>query len=190
MLIDSILIFVVMRRLWNWPLWLAVAIAAPLTLIDLAFLASNSLKILDGGWFPLVIGAVVFTLLTTWKRGRALLMDKLSTDALPLDVFIQSIEVSPPTRVEGTAVFMTSTPDRVPHALLHNLKHNKVLHERVVLLTVVMRDIPYVRARGPHRDQAAGLRLLPDPRVLRVQGGSGRARAARGVRAAAASCSR
>jgi KUP system potassium uptake protein len=144
MLIDSILLFMVMRRLWKWPMWLAVAIAAPLTLIDLAFLASNSLKIDDGGWFPLVIGAVVFTLLTTWKRGRALLMDKLSVDALPLDVFIQSIELSPPTRVEGTAVFMTSARDRVPHALLHNLKHNKVLHERVVMLTVVMRDIPYV----------------------------------------------
>ena len=144
MLIDSILIFIVMRRLWKWPLWVAVAIAAPLTFIDLMFLASNSLKIEGGGWFPLVIGAVVFTLLTTWKRGRALLMDKLSVDALPLDVFIQSIEISPPTRVEGTAVFMTSTPDRVPHALLHNLKHNKVLHERVVMLTVVMRDIPYV----------------------------------------------
>ena len=144
MLIDSILIFIVMRRLWKWSLPLSIAIAAPLTLIDLMFLASNSLKIEGGGWFPLVIGAIVFTLLTTWKRGRALLMDKLSTDALPLDVFIQSIEVSPPVRVEGTAVFMTSTPDRVPHALLHNLKHNKVLHERVVMLTVVMRDIPYV----------------------------------------------
>jgi KUP system potassium uptake protein len=144
MLIDSILIFVVMRRLWNWPMWIALAIAVPLTLIDLAFLASNSLKIDDGGWFPLVIGGLVFTLLTTWKRGRALLMDKLSVEALPLDVFIQSIELAPPTRVEGTAVFMTSTRDRVPHALLHNLKHNKVLHERVVMLTVVMRDIPYV----------------------------------------------
>ncbi len=144
MLIDSILIFVVMRRLWKWPMWLSVAIAAPLTFIDLMFLASNSIKIEGGGWFPLVIGAIVFTLLTTWKRGRALLMDRLSTDALPLDVFIQSIEVSPPVRVEGTAVFMTSTQDRVPHALLHNLKHNKVLHHRVVMLTVVMRDIPYV----------------------------------------------
>ena len=144
MLIDSILIYTVMVRLWKWPLWGALLIAAPLALIDLAFLASNSLKIPDGGWFPLVIGAVVFTLLTTWKRGRALLMDKLSTDALPLDVFIQSIEVAPPTRVEGTAVFMTSTPDRVPHALLHNLKHNKVLHDRIVFLTVVIRDVPYV----------------------------------------------
>ncbi len=144
MLIDSILIYTVMVRLWKWPLWGALLIAVPLALIDLAFLASNSLKIPDGGWFPLVIGAVVFTLLTTWKRGRALLMDKLSTDALPLDVFIQSIEVAPPTRVEGTAVFMTSTPDRVPHALLHNLKHNKVLHDRIVFLTVVIRDVPYV----------------------------------------------
>ena len=146
MLIDSILIYTVMLRLWKWPMWLAIAITTPLLLIDLAFLASNSLKIPDGGWFPLAIGAVVFTLLTTWKRGRALLMDKLSADALPLDVFIQSIEVAPPTRVEGTAVFMTSTPDRVPHALLHNLKHNKVLHERVVFLTVVIRDVPYVSA--------------------------------------------
>ncbi len=144
MMIDSILIYTVMVRLWKWPAWLAVAIAAPLGLIDLAFLASNSLKIPEGGWFPLVIGAVVFTLLTTWKRGRNLLMDKLAEDALPLDVFIQSIEVAPPTRVEGTAVFMTSTPNRVPHALLHNLKHNKVLHDRVVFLTVVVRDIPYV----------------------------------------------
>jgi KUP system potassium uptake protein len=144
MLIDSLLIFVVMRRLWNWPVWVCVGIAAPLLFIDLAFLASNSLKIPDGGWFPLVIGAVVFTLLTTWKRGRSLLMEKLSEDALPLDVFIQSIGYAPPTRVEGTAVFMTSTPDRVPHALLHNLKHNKVLHNRVVFLTVVIRDIPYV----------------------------------------------
>ncbi len=144
MLIDSILIFAVMRRLWKWPAWVAVAIAAPLTLVDLTFLASNSLKIPDGGWFPLVIGGLVFMLLTTWKRGRAVLMDRLSLDALPLDLFIQSIEVAPPIRVDGTAVFMTSTPDRVPHALLHNLKHNKVLHERVVFLTVMMRDTPYV----------------------------------------------
>ena len=133
----------------------ALLIASPLALIDLAFLASNSLKIPDGGWFPLVIGAVVFTLLTTWKRGRALLMDKLSTDALPLDVFIQSIEVAPPTRVEGTAVFMTSTPDRVPHALLHNLKHNKVLHDRIVFLTVVIRDVPYVAPK--HRIEIKSL---------------------------------
>jgi KUP system potassium uptake protein len=144
MLIDSILIFVVMRRLWDWPLWLSIGIVVPLLVIDITFLASNSLKIPDGGWFQLLIGAVVFTLLTTWKRGRSLLMHRLSEDAMPLDLFIQSIEASPPTRVEGTAVFLTSTPDRVPHALLHNLKHNKVLHERVVFMTIVTRDIPYV----------------------------------------------
>jgi KUP system potassium uptake protein len=144
MLIDSILIFVVMRRLWNWPMWAAVGIAAPLVLIDLVFLSSNALKIPDGGWFPIVIGIVVFTLLTTWKRGRIVLMERLAEDAMPLDLFIQSIEASPPTRVSGTAIFLTGTQDRVPHALLHNLKHNKVLHERVVFLTVVTRDIPYV----------------------------------------------
>ena len=144
MLIDSLLIYFVMRRLWRWSRWLALGIAAPLALIDAAFLASNSLKIPDGGWFPLLIGGVVFTLLTTWKRGRKVLFDRLSEDALPLEQFIQSIELAPPVRVEGTAVFLTSTPDRVPHALLHNLKHNKVLHERVVFLTVVTREIPYV----------------------------------------------
>jgi KUP system potassium uptake protein len=144
MLIDSILIFVVMRRLWDWPVWISILITTPLLLIDLTFLASNALKIPEGGWFPLLIGGAVFTLLTTWKRGRSLLMRRLAEDAMPLDLFIQSIEASPPTRVPGTAIFLTSTPDRVPHALLHNLKHNKVLHERVVFLTIVMRDIPYV----------------------------------------------
>ena len=144
MLIDSILIYFVMRRLWRWPRLVAAAIAVPLVLIDAAFLASNSLKIPDGGWFPLLVGAVVFTMLTTWKRGRKVLMDRLSEDALPLREFIQSIELAPPVRVEGTAVFLTSTPDRVPHALLHNLKHNKVLHERVVFLTVVTKEIPFV----------------------------------------------
>jgi KUP system potassium uptake protein len=144
MLIDSILIFVVMRRLWNWPVWLSILITVPLLLIDLTFLASNSLKIPEGGWFPLLIGGIVFTLLTTWKRGRSLLMSRLSEDAMPLDLFIQSIEASPPARVQGTAIFLTSTPNRVPHALLHNLKHNKVLHERVIFMTLVTGDIPYV----------------------------------------------
>jgi KUP system potassium uptake protein len=144
MLIDSILIFVVMRRLWNWSVAAAIAIALPLVVIDLALLSSNLLKIPDGGWFPIVVGAGVFTLLTTWKRGRGLVADRLAEDALPLESFIASIEVAPPTRVEGTAVFMTSTQDRVPHALLHNLKHNKVLHDRVVFLTIITLDIPYV----------------------------------------------
>ena len=146
MLIDSLLIYFVMRRIWQWSKTVALAIAVPLALIDFAFLASNALKIPDGGWFPLLIGGVVFTLLTTWKRGRQVLMKRLADDSMPLDLFIESIGASPPPRVAGTAVFMTSTPGRVPHALLHNLKHNKVLHERVVFLTVHTRDIPVVPA--------------------------------------------
>ncbi len=144
MLIDSMLIFVVMRRIWRWGTAIAAAIAVPLALIDLSFLASNSLKIPEGGWFPLVTGGVVFTLLTTWKRGRAVLMERLADDTMPLDLFIDSISASPPPRVPGTAVFLTSSGNRAPHALLHNLKHNKVLHERVVVLTVHTRDIPRV----------------------------------------------
>lgn len=144
MLIDTILIFFVMRRLWRWPVAAALAVVVPLGLVDAALVSSNALKIPEGGWFPLLIGGIVFTLLTTWKRGRILLMQRLSEDAMPLDLFIPSIEAAPPARVPGTAVFLTSTPDRVPHALLHNLKHNKVLHERVVFLTVVTRDYPFV----------------------------------------------
>ncbi len=146
MLIDSVLIFVVMRRIWGWSRPVAVAIAVPLFLVDLSFLASNALKVPAGGWFTLVIGVAVFTLLTTWKRGRAVLMERLAEESMPLGLFIESIETSPPTRVPGTAVFLTSTADRVPHALLHNLKHNKVLHERVVFLTIHTQDFPRVAA--------------------------------------------
>jgi KUP system potassium uptake protein len=155
MLIDSVLIYVVMRRIWGWRLPLALAIALPLLAIDIAFLGSNALKIPDGGWFPLLIGGAVFTLLTTWKRGRALLMLRLSEDSMPIDIFIESIGSSPPPRVPGTAVFLTSTGDRVPHALLHNLKHNKVLHDRVVFLTVHTRDIP--RVANAERIEIRGL---------------------------------
>ena len=147
MLIDSVLIFVVMRRIWGWNRLVAALVVLPLFLIDLSFLASNSLKVPAGGWFPLLIGAIVFTLLTTWKRGRALLMERLAEDSMPLGLFIESIEASPPTRVQGTATFLTSTADRVPHALLHNLKHNKVLHDRVVFLTIHTQDFPRVPPR-------------------------------------------
>jgi len=142
--IDSLLIYVVLTRLWHWNRLGALAIVIPLLVIDLLFLSSNALKIPQGGWFPIAMGIVVFTLLTTWKRGRAILMDRLAQETMPLDLFISSIAASPPLRVPGTAVFLTSTEGRVPHALLHNLKHNKVLHERVVLLTLKTRDIPVV----------------------------------------------
>ena len=165
MMIDSVLIFFVMIRVWRWPFAAAVALMLPIAVIDFAFFSSNALKIPDGGWFPLVIGALVFTLLTTWKRGRSLLMQRLAEDTMPLEVFIPSIEASPPPRVPGTAVFMTAQPNRVPHALLHNLKHNKVLHERVVFLTITTRDFPYVldeddryeiKPVGPHFYQMVG----------------------------------
>jgi KUP system potassium uptake protein len=144
MMIDSVLIYVVMRRVWHWSRPIAVLIAVPLLAIDAALLSANLVKVPDGGWFPLLIGAAVFTLLTTWKKGRQILMERLDEDSMPLDLFIDSIGTSPPPRVPGTAVFLTSTANRVPHALLHNLKHNKVLHDRVVFLTVVTRDIPRV----------------------------------------------
>ena len=113
-------------------------------MIDTAFFAANIHKVADGGWLPLVMGMAIFTLMSTWKLGRELLFKRRREQALPLDGFIQNLEAYPPARVEGTAVFLTSTLHGVPHALLHNLKHNKVLHERVVLMTVRTEDVPYV----------------------------------------------
>jgi KUP system potassium uptake protein len=152
--IDSLLIYIVLTRLWGWHRIAALAIVVPLLTVDSAFLASNALKIPQGGWFPIAIGIVVFTLLTTWKRGRGILRERLLQETMPIDLFISSIESAPPTRVPGTAVFLTSTEGRVPAALLHNLKHNKVLHERVVLLTLKTRDVPFIPV--PER-----LRIVP-----------------------------
>ncbi len=144
MAIDSILVFFVMRRLWRWPLWIALPLPAAFLFIDLSFFSANLVKILDGGWFPVVVGVVVFVLLSTWKRGREILFERLRPGAIPLAPFIKSITDHPPVRVPGTAVFLTASQEGVPHAMLHNLNHNKVLHERVVLLTVRSEDIPHV----------------------------------------------
>jgi KUP system potassium uptake protein len=143
MTIDSCLIAVVLFSLWKWNRVAAVALLTVFFTVDLAYLTSNLTKVPDGGWFPLLVGLVAFTLLTTWAKGRKLMIDRLREAAMPISIFIESAATSA-TRVPGTAVFMTSTPDGVPHALLHNLKHNKVLHERVVLLTVKIADVPYV----------------------------------------------
>ncbi|MGC0153679.1 low affinity potassium transporter Kup [Chromobacterium vaccinii] len=144
MLITTLLFFVVARVNWRWPLPLALAITVLFGVIDSAFFAANVHKVADGGWLPLVLGMIIFTLMSTWKQGREILFRRLRDQALPLDDFIQNLEAYPPARVQGTAVFLTSTLHGVPHALLHNLKHNKVLHERVVLMTVRTEDVPYV----------------------------------------------
>ena len=144
MVITSILATIVAARVWNWG-WIRAALLFSCFLaVELTFLFANALKIPDGGWFPLVMGLVIFTLMTTWKRGRQLLFRRLETEAIDLRPFIESIAIGTPTRVSGIAVFLTPNPNGVPHALLHNLKHNKVLHEKIVLTTVLMKDIPHV----------------------------------------------
>jgi KUP system potassium uptake protein len=147
MAIDTVLIGVVFFSLWKWPAWKAIPLLAIFALIDVAYFGANLLKVPDGGWFPLLVGAIAFTFLTTWARGRRLMLDRMKEAALPIEVFIKSASASA-ARVPGTAVFMTSSAKGVPHALLHNLKHNKVLHERIFLLTVKIEDVPYVPAES------------------------------------------
>jgi KUP system potassium uptake protein len=112
-------------------------------IVDIAYFAANLTKVPEGGWFPLLIGIIIFTLLTTWARGRQLMLERMREASMPVEIFVKSAANSA-ARVAGTAVFMTTASDGVPHALLHNLKHNKVLHERVILLTVRIEDVPFV----------------------------------------------
>ncbi|WP_414705697.1 potassium transporter Kup [Pseudomonas sp.] len=144
MLMTTILVSAVMLLLWKWPPILAVPVLIGFLLVDGLYFAANVPKIVQGGAFPVIAGIALFVLMTTWKRGKQLLVERLDEGALPLPIFISSIRVQPPHRVQGTAVFLTARSDAVPHALLHNLLHNQVLHEQVVLLTVVYEDIPRV----------------------------------------------
>ncbi|HKQ30144.1 MAG TPA: potassium transporter Kup [Burkholderiales bacterium] len=144
MLITTFLTFFVLRYSWGYSLWLSIVATGFFVLVDAVFFSASLLKIADGGWFPLLAGAAIFTLMTTWRRGREILMERLKQQSIPLDTFLQSLLANPPIRVPGTAVFLTSTKGVVPHALLHNLVHNKVLHQRVVFLTVSVKDVPYV----------------------------------------------
>jgi KUP system potassium uptake protein len=144
MLITTVLTFFVIRYGWKYPLWLCVASTGLFFLIDVVFFASNMLKLLDGGWFPLLIGGAIFTLMVTWKRGRALMNDALKSDAIELSSFLEAVFISPPARVEGTAVFLTAEPGSVPNAMLHNLKHNKVLHQQNLFVTVCSHEVPWV----------------------------------------------
>ena len=185
MAIDSILAFVVMRFLWGWHIAFALPLAAAFLFIDIAYFTSNAIKIVEGGWFPVLVGVVVFILLATWHKGREILFDRTRPGAIPLEPFIQSIAIHPPTRVPGTAVFLTTSQEGVPHALLHNLNHNKVLHERILLLTVVTEEVPRVpdedrveietKEAGFHRMKVRyGFKDEPDiPRALELADAKG-----------------
>ncbi|HEX6073611.1 MAG TPA: potassium transporter Kup [Sphingomicrobium sp.] len=157
MLIDTVLIAVVLVTMWKWNRIIAGGLLVLFFAVDLGYFSSNLTKIPAGGWFPLLVGAIAFTFLTTWAKGRKLMIDRMNEASLPMEIFIKSAAPSA-TRVPDTAVFMTSTASGVPHALLHNLKHNKVLHERIILLTVRIEDVPYVpgERRIEQKDYGAG----------------------------------
>jgi KUP system potassium uptake protein len=156
MVIECILAMVVARLIWKWPTWMVVLVIGSMLVVDAIFLASNAAKFLSGGWFPVLIGTAIFTMLMTWKRGRALMFRRLTEQGIPLKPFLEGLDSHPPVKVQGTAIFMTSQTDTVPHALLHNLKHNKVLHEETVFLTIVTHDVP----RVPPEDRVQFERLL------------------------------
>jgi KUP system potassium uptake protein len=143
MFIDTCLLSVVLITLWKWPKWKALPLLAIFIVVDIAYLGANLLKVPQGGYFPLLIGMVIFILLTTWSRGRTLMRERMAESTMPIEVFIKSASNSA-QRVPGTAIFMASSASGVPSALLHNIKHNKVLHERVIILTVQIEDMPYV----------------------------------------------
>jgi KUP system potassium uptake protein len=144
MLITTVLTFFVIRYAWKLPLALCIASTAVFFVVDFLFFASNLLKLFEGGWFPLVIGGAVFTLMITWKEGRRLMGEVQRADAIELQAFLDSVFENPPARVDGTAVFLTAEPGVVPNALLHNLKHNKVLHEQNLFVTVRNHEVPWI----------------------------------------------
>ncbi len=144
MLATTILTFFVIRYSWKLDWWICWSATVFFATIDFMLLSSNTLKIAHGGWFPLAIGIVMFVLMATWKHGRKLVLDNLKSNAIPLDEFLQSLFIVPPVRVPGTAVFLRGEGDGVPHAMLHNLSHNKVLHEQVFFLTILNADIPTI----------------------------------------------
>jgi KUP system potassium uptake protein len=146
MAISTLLFFRVARDLWNWKLLAAASLCTLFLLVDLSFFGANIIKFADGGWFPILVAALVYTLMTTWKRGRAKLTALAQQTSLPIDLFIADVARRPPVRVPGTAVVLTSALDVAPPVLLHHLKHNKVLHQRVILLSIVTEEVPQVPA--------------------------------------------
>jgi KUP system potassium uptake protein len=145
MVITVLLAFIVARQQWKWSLPATLAIVVPLLVIDLCFLTGNALKIAEGGWFPLTFGAALMVIMWTWTRGAQILSDKTRRDSIPLADLTEILKARPPYRAPGTAVFLTSDPDMTPVALMHNLKHNKVLHEKNIVLTVHTAETPRVK---------------------------------------------
>jgi KUP system potassium uptake protein len=154
MAITTILFAVVARAQWGWPAWRIGALVTFFFAFDFAFLGSNALKIREGGWVPLAIAISILTVMTTWKRGREILAELMRRSSMPLDLLLVDIGRKPLTRVPGTAVFLTSDPEGAPVVLLHHLKHNKLLHKQVVLLSIVSADVPEV-------DDADRVRVTP-----------------------------
>jgi KUP system potassium uptake protein len=155
MLITTMMLAVLVFTVWRWNRFLAAATIGLFLIVDGTFFASNITKIPDGGWFPLLVALVSFTVLTTWAKGRQLLRTRLAESALPLPVFIKSTAASV-HRVKGTSVFLSAAPDTVPAALLHNLKHNQVLHQRVLILTVKVEEVPHVPQEKRVETHSAG----------------------------------
>jgi KUP system potassium uptake protein len=144
MVVTGMMAFVVIWKVWRWPTLAAAALMAPFLFIDLTFLGANLLKVLEGGWVPLAFGGMVMIVMYTWQRGSRLLFEKTRRQEIPLDELVRMLEKKPPVRVSGTAVFLTSTPDCAPTALMHSLKHYKVLHEHNVILTIKTDEAPRV----------------------------------------------
>ncbi|MGH6727491.1 MAG: potassium transporter Kup, partial [Pseudolabrys sp.] len=156
MVVTAMMAIVVIRRVWHWPMLAALGLMLPLLFIDFTFLAANLLKIVEGGWMPLALGALVMTIMYTWKRGSRLLFEKTRRQETPLEFLVAKLEKKPPARVPGTAVFFTSDPSSAPTALMHSLKHYKVLHEKNVILTIETADTPRVDAAERVRIEPVG----------------------------------
>lgn len=157
MIVDGILGFIVIWKLWRWKWWQAALLIIPLVAIDTTFLAANMLKLLDGAWVPLLFAGFMVLVMWTWRRGTRILANKTRRNEVPLDSLLRNLEKKPPHRVPGTAVFLTSDPESAPTALMHNLKHNKILHEHNVILTIVTADTP----RVPEADRVSMLPVSP-----------------------------
>jgi KUP system potassium uptake protein len=156
MVITTILFYIVARRVWGWSVVATLPLAIFFLIIDVAFFGANIIKVADGGWFPLLLAWTVFTVMTTWKTGRRILSERIQREARPLEEFLEEMTRHPPTRVPGTAVFMNGNASRTPPALLHNLEHNKVLHEHVLFVTVKTRLLPFVESEERVETESLG----------------------------------